>query len=34
VGEEEDKGEEDGGPQHPTNYMFSLIFKLNFIFNY
>jgi hypothetical protein len=39
--EKEDNAEEvdgqeeggEGGQQHPANYKFSLIFKLNFIFN-
>jgi hypothetical protein len=30
---EEVDGQEEGGQQHPANYKFSLILKLNFIFN-
>jgi hypothetical protein len=32
-GHGEEWDEEDEGQQQPANYMFSLIFKLNFIFN-
>jgi hypothetical protein len=33
-GHREEWDEEDEGQQQPANYRFSLIFKLNFIFNY
>jgi hypothetical protein len=34
LSKEEEKGQgEDGGQQQLANYKFSLVFKLNFIFN-